>query len=118
MSFQLSEECFTIRRVEGEKILPDPVAIFGVCTDPTAPQKGIVWLLGTREVRLCALSLMRESALWLNHMSRRYPQGLYNYADSRNDLHIRWCQLTGFTLADAIEIGGVPFHPIHRCVTP
>jgi hypothetical protein len=119
LSFRLSDESYTVRRVVDGRIAVDPVAIFGACADPTNPLKGIVWFLGTRDVRLCALSLITESARWLNHMSRRYPQGLHNYADSRNSLHIRWCQLTGFELGETVEIHGVPFHPIHRpqCVT-
>ena len=113
-SFRMSDECFTVRRVVEGKLLPDPVALFGVAPDLKAPSRGIVWFLGTDAVRLCALSVIRESGYWLNHMSRRYAEGLYNYADSRNSLHVRWCQLTGFTLGTPLEMNGVPFIPIHR----
>lgn len=118
-SFQLSEECFTIRRVFEGKILPEPVALFGVAKNPEVPDFGVVWLLGSKAVRLCALSIIRESWHWLDYLSRRYPKGLSNIADSRNSLHVRWCQLTGFTLAEPIDVNGVPFIPIHRpsCVT-
>lgn len=121
LSFAMSEECYTARRVVDGRVAVNPVAIFGVTPCPVYPgHKGIVWFLGTDEVRLCALSVLRESGAWLNHMSRRYSQGLYNFADKRNSLHVRWCQLTGFTLEKPVLIGGHPFYPIHRpqCVTP
>jgi hypothetical protein len=120
-SFGMSQECFTVRRVFEGKLLPQPVALFGVAPSPLVPSHaGIVWFLGTDEVRLCALSIIREAPAWLDFMSRRFSEGLFNVADSRNTLHIRWCQLTGFTLMQAIPLNGVPFHPIHRpsCVTP
>jgi hypothetical protein len=113
-SFQMSDECFTVRRVVDGKLHPDPVALFGACPNPRTPALGVVWFLGSDAVRLCALSVIRESGYWLDHLSRRYAEGLYNYADSRNSLHVRWCQLTGFTLGTPIDLNGVPFLPIHR----
>lgn len=114
-SFHMSEqECYTVRRVVDGRVAVDPVAIFGVTPDPTNDTLGIVWLLGTSDLRLCALSVVREAGYWLNHLARRYSGGLHNYADSRNSLHIRWSQLTGFTLGSPIEIRGAPFIPIHR----
>lgn len=114
LSFALSTECYTVRRAVGDKLLPDPVAIFGACPDATDPTRGIIWFLGTPDVRLCALSIVRESGYWLNHLSRPYGSGLFNYADSRNSLHLRWCQLTKFSLGEPVDINGVAFIPIHR----
>lgn len=113
-SFHASDECYTVRRVLDGKVLPNPVALFGVTSG------GIVWFLGSDEVRLCALSIVREAPAWLDYMSRRHPGGLWNYADSRNSLHVRWCYLTGFTLGEPASINGVSFYYIHRpsCVTP
>lgn len=113
-SFDVSEECFTVRRVVEGKVHPDPVALFGVTS------LGVVWFLGSDDVRLCALSIVLEAPAWLNYMSRRHPMGLWNFADSRNSAHIRWCHLTGFTLGEPQTIHGVPFYYIHRpaCVTP
>jgi hypothetical protein len=113
-SFQAAEECYTVRRVFEGKLRPNPVALFGVASG------GIVWFLGSDEVRLCALSIVREAPVWLDYMSRRYPGGLWNFADSRNSLHVRWCHLTGFTLGAPVPIRDVPFYYIHRppCVTP
>lgn len=113
-SFRVSEECFTIRRVFEGQLLPEPVALFGATPHPEAGERGIVWFLGTDRVRLCALSVVREAPLWLDYLSRRYPGGLFNFVDSRNSLHMRWCQLTGFTFGDAYDMHGVPFYYISR----
>jgi hypothetical protein len=112
-SFLASEMCFTIRRVFEGRLLPEPVALFGVASG------GIVWFLGSDAVRLCALSIVREAPAWLDFMSRRYPGGLFNFVDSRNSLHMRWCQLTGFTFGAPADVHGVPFYYINRpsCVT-
>lgn len=118
LSFQLSQECFAIRRVIDGKVAADPVAICGVNDSATDIELGAVWFLASDEVRYCALSLLLESPLWLNHMSRRYPKGLYNYADSRNTLHVRWCQLTGFSIGEAVNVNGIAFHTIHRPTPP
>lgn len=119
-SFGISQECYTIRRVEAGKVLPDPIALFGVSTCPTDEALGAVWLLGSRQLRLSALSVVSEAPLWLDHMSRRYAKGLYNFADLRNELHVRWCHLTGFELREVIDLNGFPFQLIFRpsCVTP
>ena len=117
-SFHRSTNCFTIRRVFEGKLLPEPVALFGAAPSPSDGQ-GLVWFLAHDVVRLCALSVVREAPLWLDYLSLPYPRGLINFADKRNSLHVRWCQLTGFTLSDPIDINGHPFYPIYRpsCVT-
>jgi hypothetical protein len=119
-SFGISSECYTIRQVEGANACSAPIALFGVSTCPADTDLGAVWLLGTRKMRLNALSIVREAPLWLDHMSRRYAKGLYNFADLRNELHVRWCHLTGFELRETIDINGSPFQLIYRpqCVTP
>jgi hypothetical protein len=113
-SFRMSDECFTVRRVVDGKLLPDPVAIFGVSTHPADADLGAIWFLASKAAQLCALSLMREAPLWLDYMSRRYAKGLFNYADRRNSLHVRWCLLTGFQLLEHLEINGAPFQLIYR----
>lgn len=114
LCFQHSDECYTVRRVVDGRVAIDPVAIFGSRVDQADTSRGVIWLLGTPDIRLCALSMVREAGYWLNHMSRRFSKGLYNYADVRNTLHVRWCQLAGFTLGETVIIGGSPFHTIQR----
>lgn len=100
-------QCFTA--FSTRKVLP--VALFGAVPDGDF---GTVWFVATQELRGDQMSLLRESRRWLDHLSRPFPSGLHNYADARNDLHIRWCQLTGFTMGATVDIHGVPFQYIHR----
>lgn len=117
LALQTSREAYTVWRVIAG--LPRiPIAMFGVTNGTHG--SGVVWFLGTDDIRSCSLAIVRESRKWLDHMSRHYV-GLYNFADLRNDLHIRWCKLTGFTLGDTTQLNGSPFVFIHRsspCVLP
>jgi hypothetical protein len=112
LAFQTSRECYTVWCAN--PIPRFPIALFGVADNPKAPSIGVVWFLGTEELRLKALSMIRESKPWLNHMSRLYPDGLHNIADKRNDLHLRWCQLTGFNLGLEVQVNGEAFIHIYR----
>lgn len=105
-----AEECYAL--FSTAKVLP--VGLFGVTADPTCAARGIVWFLATDELRGSQFSLLRESKRWLDHLSRFFPEGLHNYADTRNTLHLRWCALTGFVTGDDRDIHGIPFRYIHR----
>ena len=111
MSFTMSRECYTFRLATPRGTVEDnPCAIFGVSDDPKRPDMGIVWLLGTPEIRRSALSFMREAPKWIDHFLTRYPEGIHNVVDTRNDLHIRWLLLTGFIVGDEpLMVNGVPF---------
>lgn len=114
-SFRLSAECYTIRLQDTSgRIDENPAVIFGVSKDPSRPGVGVMWLLGTPAMRRGALSIMREAPKWLDHFNRRYPNGIHNVVDTRNDLHIRWLMLTGFHFGITIDIQGVPFVHVMR----
>ncbi len=109
LSFDLSDECYTIR------IDPhgDPVAIYGMVPDTSHEQKegiGVIWLLATPEVRRASLALLREVPHWLNAWALKYPNGIHNIVDSRNQLHVRWLKLMGFQITHEIELRGVTFY--------
>lgn len=109
-AFCHSTECFAV--FSTAKV--NPVGLVGVVPDDADPDRGIVWFVATDQLRGSQISLLRESRRWLDYLSRHYANGLYNYADSRNDAHIRWCQLTGFTFGGTVDIHGVPFVHITR----
>lgn len=111
-SFKLSRECYTVWYVNEAALTSVPCALFGVCDGPD--DVGIVWMLCTDDVRHCAMSLVRESEYWLNHMTRHYPRGLHARADARNDLHLRWCRLSGFYKTGSEQVNGFRFIHIHR----
>lgn len=109
-AFLMSEECFAFY----DTALTTPVALFGALPDPRDPAMGIVWMVGTDAIKRSPLSILRESIRWADFLTRLYPNGLHNMADSRNDLHVRWCQLAGFTIGSPVDIHGEPFVYIHR----
>lgn len=109
-AFDSSRECYAIY-VGRDKLQSTPAAVFGVVGTGEA---GTVWLLATDAIRGHALSIVLQAPLWLDHIARHYPAGLQSLADKRNALHIRWCQVTGFTLGATVEVNGHPFKHIHR----
>jgi hypothetical protein len=111
LSVSVSRESYTIWLTDDNgTVSARPCAIFGVGDDPNEPQWGVMWFLGTPEIRKAPLSIIREAVKWLNHFNKKYPCGIHNIVDSRNDLHLRWLMLTGFTFSDHLyTIQGVPF---------
>lgn len=110
LSFRVSSECYTIRFTDSTGRIEDkPVAIFGVSSDPE-PGWGVMWLLGTTGIRRGSLSIIREATKWLDHWNEKYPKGIHNIVDTRNDLHVRWLQLMGFSFARTqVLVNDVPF---------
>lgn len=109
-AFDASREAYSIF-VGRDRLEKTAAAVFGVVDDGEA---GVVWLLATDAIRGHALSIVTQANTWLDHIARHYPAGLHSLADKRNSLHIRWCQLTGFTLGENVEVRGLPFTYIHR----
>lgn len=115
-SFDLSSEAYTFRLASGRLAAQkDPAVLFGVCDDPTSPGKGVMWLVATPEITLAPLSVLRECRYWCEHFRRRYQGGLQNLIDTRNDLHVRWLKLLGFTMGDIYTINGQTF--VHASLT-
>lgn len=119
-AFDTAKECYAVYPASLDK----PCALFGVGNYLNTGY-GIVWFLATDAAKGLGVSLLREANLWLDHLARHYMHGIFNYADARNTLHLRWCRLTGFTFGDTKIINGYPFRYIHRhagavphCVTP
>lgn len=109
-AFSLSRETYAVY-LGRDRLSKHPAALFGVSGEG---QRGAVWFLATDDIKGFGLTILLEAPYWLNHLSRHYPDGLHNYADLRNTLHIRWCQLTGFTLGNTVDLRGFPFVHIHR----
>lgn len=127
LSLAHSREAYVIHLQSREGgIEKDPCALFGVSDDKRMEGLGVMWLVGTSAMRRGALSIIREAPHWLDHFNRLYPNGLHNIVDSRNDLHVRWLQLTGFVFGDVQPIlQDVPFlhamrftEKTEECVTP
>lgn len=122
-SLAVSRITYAIRYTTGEQTDEHPLALFGVADDPHAPGLGIVWLLGTRDIRKAWLALLQAAPYWLDKLSEGYPDGLHNLVDARNLTHLRWLKLTRFRNNGVVHLSGHPFiHAVRttgkQCVNP
>jgi hypothetical protein len=92
-SYVNSEVCFTILDTDDV-----PVGMFGV------NKNGAIWLLATDEIFRIRFSFLRESRKVVDFLNKQYPS-LWNYVDSRNELHIRWLKWCGFKFLRKINYG-------------
>ena len=89
-----------------------PCAMFGVALTPRA-DIGSIWLLGTSELFKIRVPFLRQSAMWLEHISRPFSE-TGNWVDSRNKQHIRWLTWLGFTTSSTITVKDTPVHYFQR----
>lgn len=85
-----------------------PICIFGVLD--VGEGRGVVWLLGTDAIKQHYRQFLRLSWQGLALVMDGFTY-LYNVADPRNDLHIRWIKWLGFKLGQMHPLGihGEPF---------
>ena len=75
--------------------------MFGVIPEGTA---GRIWLLGTNEVSSNYVGFCRLSKEWVPRLLPRYTM-LFNIADVRNKMTIKWLQWLGFEFGKSFTIG-------------
>jgi len=91
--YNSSEICLTM--VDKKDI---PVGIFGVT------EEGAIWLLATPDIQRVRYSFLRQNRDVVNFLNRKYKV-LWNFVDSRNELHIRWLKWCGFKFLRKINYG-------------
>lgn len=85
-----------------------PVAMFGVV--PTnVDRQGVMWLLGTDELRKHSRDFLRQSRPWIERLHKKYTL-LYNVIDKRNKVHLRWLKFLGCNFVGEV-IHGVENRP-------
>ena len=92
----------------------EPIAIFGVV--PVADGVGAIWMLGTPRIEQVRIPFLRQSRDWVERLNHLYPK-LFNLADERNTVHLRWIEWTGFTITKrhtSVGIEGRPFVEFER----
>ncbi len=87
------------------------IALFGVV--PDGPDKGIVWLVGSDEIASRPFTFARASRVWVDRLHERY-QILWNYADARNEVHLRWLRFCGFTIHRRVDQHGAGRRPFYE----
>lgn len=91
-SIELSEAVYTIRQGD------DALGMFG------AGSNGAVWMIGTPGIERIRFRFLRGCSPWVNALHAVSPI-LWNWADSRNTLHLRWLRWLGFSLGVERPIG-------------
>jgi hypothetical protein len=82
-----------------------PMGMWGVV--PQRSDVGAIWMLCTDDLvrdRLNSMRFLREAKVHLDQVQRRYKV-LFNLADARNVVHIKWLRWMGFTF--------IASHPNH-----
>lgn len=88
-SFETSEYCRCIE-LDGR-----PVALFGVCRPFLLSRKGLIWLLGAKDLVRMKKSFVENSMKYVNE-GFKYADCLENYVWIDNKLSIRWLKWCGF----------------------
>lgn len=88
-----------------------PMCVFGVIPTNLLTGEGIIWLLGTDNVKRHARGFLEVSPGCLQKIMATYSH-LHNYVDQRNKASIRWLKWMGFEFQEAQPLGprGLPFH--------
>lgn len=76
---------------------------------------GSVWMLGSDDLKRVKIGFLRSCHEWLEVLHRDYTI-LWNWADARNNLHLRWLEWLGFKIIGTAPIGvkGELFHQFLR----
>lgn len=108
-----SRPCYTIKSLSGQL-----GGILGAIPDGRGG--GMVWMLGTTLIERHSIAFLRGSREVLADLHARYPL-LYNRADARNEVHLKWLRWLGFSFINLIPEYGpykVPLIEFARCALP
>ena len=66
-------------------------------------------MLLTKEIKSTPIGFLKHCREKVSDMEKRYSM-LFNYIDSRNDLHLRWLKWLGFEIINEKIFNKVPFY--------
>jgi hypothetical protein len=104
--FFASPECYAIVAEEGV------IGMFGVTRE--AHDTGAIWMVASDDLPRHGLEFLRKCRKWVDELNDRYPL-LYNYADQRNTVHLKWLRWCGFQFIN-LEPYGVEQRPFYLFV--
>jgi hypothetical protein len=88
----------------------DPVAIFGIVSDEErSPGMGVLWMVSTPMLLTTSKDILQQAPRWISWWLDRFPAGLHNLVDSRNERHVRWLKKLGAKFSKGPQIRGVQF---------
>ncbi len=89
-----------------------PVAMFGVV--PLTKTIGIPWMVATDELTLHKRFFVQHAPEYIKQMMYFYPDGLINYIDARNTVHIAYIKHFGFEVTGFMADYGHAKLPFYR----
>jgi hypothetical protein len=111
LSWDSSPQRYAIVKSDGTCI-----GIFGVgpahhMSENLGMSVGCVWMLGSSDLKHVRYSFLRQCREWVEALERNYDV-LWNWADARNALHLKWLEWLGFKIIGTAQIGksGELFH--------
>ena len=112
-SVAMSTSCFSIVR-HGREV----VGMFGCSPSEWNDANlsvGNVWLLGSPGIQDIRYTFLKQSKHWVSVLHKDYDL-LWNWADCRNEVHIRWLKWLGFKVIQSSPVGvnGEMFHQFLR----
>lgn len=89
----------------------EPTTMFGVAPQSILSGNGVVWALGTENVRSNWMHFLRQSRYFIDLIWEGYDR-LVNYVDARHKESILWLRWLGAKIYPAQPFGleGLPFH--------
>lgn len=87
-----------------------PFVLFGVM--PFSKTIGIPWMVATDDLIKHKRFVLRHSKEYVKKMLELYPDGLLNFIDCRNTVHIEYIKRLGFVidgLTDSYGVSKLPF---------
>lgn len=110
-SWESSTQRYAIIKSDGTCI-----GIFGVgpahhMSERLGMSVGCVWMMGSSDLKHVRYSFLRQCREWLETLEKNYDI-LWNWADARNSLHLKWLEWLGFKIIGTAPIGvnGELFH--------
>jgi len=97
-SFGVSQQCYTIER-NGL-----PLAMFGLVRSPDQDGVGIVWFLGTDEMKTIKKSFVKQSRVVIAKFLEVYPV-LTNWVDAKYTEAISWLESCGAEFDPPVAVG-------------
>lgn len=88
--------------------LAQPVAIFGIAADPSTVGVGIMWMLTTKMLLTTSKDILRQAPSWFRKWLEKYPKGLHNVIDIRNQRHMKWLDKMGCKFENRVHLVPTP----------
>ncbi len=89
-----------------------PIVLFGVA--PLSITTGIPWMVATDDLIKNKRFVLRHSKHYVQKMLKLYPDGLLNYIDARNTVHIAYIKRLGFVIDGLTDSYGASKLPFYR----